>query len=192
MALADILSAIETEVTAEVEQINTQVAATVAHIRAAAEEEAHAIRERHRREALTPLLHERARRLNRARLAALRAQSQAREKLFADALEDARAHLANARASPDYPAVLHCLVEEALAQLDCDLLIRGDPRDEALLRAWFPHTQIVCDLRTWGGVEAQTIDGRIVVVNTLEARLEQAQELLRQTVMSLFDGQAEA
>jgi vacuolar-type H+-ATPase subunit E/Vma4 len=191
MALADILAAMEAHVDAEIHQIEQQTAATIAQIRAVADDEARTIRERHHREALAQLQHERARRLNRAQLRARTAASRARERLFADALAGARAQLADVRAGRDYAAQLRALAEEALAQIDGESLLHADPRDEALLRALFPRVQITADLSTWGGVEARTLDGRIVVVNTLEARLQQAQNMLRPIVLSFMEGQTD-
>jgi vacuolar-type H+-ATPase subunit E/Vma4 len=191
MALADILAAMEAQVDAEIHQIEEQTAATIAQIRAAAENEARLRRERHHRAVLVQIENERAQRLNRARLAALRATSRAREQFFVDALARAQALLAGARNDPCYPAVLRALAEEALGQLDGEARLRADPRDEPLLHALFPQVQIAADLETWGGVEARTLDGRIVVVDTLEARLDQAQDMLRQALMPLVEAEAD-
>ncbi len=190
MALEDILHAMEAEVEAEIKRLEEQSAASVLEIRSAAENDAHVIRERHHREILVPLQQERARRLNRARLAALRATSRARERLFVQALACTRERLAGLRADPAYPALLLALLEEALAQIDGEALVRADPRDTAVLRSLrgrFPETRFEFDLQTCGGVEARTTDGRIRVLNTVEARLEQAEVSLRQKVMPLFD-----
>lgn len=188
VALADILGAMEAEAEAEIKRTEEQSAATVAQIRAAVENDAHAVREGHRRDMSIRVEQERARRLNRARLAALRTSSGAREKLYAEALAGARALLAALRADPKYPAMLRALAEEALAHMDGQTVLHADPRDEQLLRALFPGTRMEFDLDTWGGVEARGPDGLIVIVNTVEARLERAQELLRQAVMPLFKG----
>jgi V/A-type H+-transporting ATPase subunit E len=187
MALADILRAMEQEVDVEVARIHAQAEATIAQIRAAAEAEARAIHERHRREILVPLQHERARRLNRARLDALRAVSRAREGLYAEALARTRERLAHVREDARYPAMLRALMQEAHAQLNEPGVLRADPRDEKILRTMVTDVPIQFDLQTWGGVELQSADGKIRVVNTLEARLEQAQEQLRQAVMPLFE-----
>jgi vacuolar-type H+-ATPase subunit E/Vma4 len=192
MALQDILRAMETQVESDIRQLEEQSAVTVSEIHRSAEEDAHGILERHHREALAPLQQERARRLNRARLAALRATSQARERLFVQAIACARERLSSLRATPDYPAVLSALLEEALAQIDGEAHVRADPRDAAVLgslRSRFPRAQFEFNLQTSGGIEARTADGRIRVVNTLEGRLEQAQEDLRQKVMPLFGGE---
>jgi vacuolar-type H+-ATPase subunit E/Vma4 len=189
MALEDILNAMEREVEAEIKSLDEQSAATAFQVRRAAENDARVIRERHHREILVPLQQERARRLNRARLAALRATSRAREKLYVQALACARERLAGLRTDPDYSAILYALLEEALAEIRGDAVVRADPRDDPVLRslhARYPSARFESDLQTCGGVEARTPDGRIRVVNTVEGRLEQAQNLLRQKVMPLF------
>jgi vacuolar-type H+-ATPase subunit E/Vma4 len=189
MALADILHAMERQVEADIKRLEEQSAATVSEIRQSAQDDAHAILERHQREVLAPLQQERARRLNRARLAALRATSQARERLFVQALECARDRLGSLRATPDYPLMLCALLEETLAQIAGEAIVRADPRDAPLIRAMrprFPVVRFEFDLQTGGGIEGRTPDGRIRVVNTLEGRLEQAHDILRQKVMPLF------
>ncbi len=186
MPLAEILKAIDAAGDAAEARIAAEAAANVAAIHADAERECAAIRERHHREMLLPLQHERARRLNRARIAAARAESRAQEELFAEALAGAQGQLAHLRGEAGYESVLAALVREALDQIGRDAVLRGDPRDEAPLRRLAPDTPIVLDLTTWGGVEARSPDGRIAVINTLEARLAQAQPILRAETMPLF------
>jgi vacuolar-type H+-ATPase subunit E/Vma4 len=189
MALQDILEAMEAQVGADVKRLEEQTAATALEIRLSAEKSANEIVERHHREVLAPLQQERARRLNRARLGALRATSQAREKLFVQAVSCARDRMMGLRATPDYPAILSALIEEALAQIGGEAVVRADPRDTIVvhsLHSRFPAAHFEFDLQTCGGTEARTPDGRIRVINTVEGRLDQAQEALRQVVMPLF------
>jgi vacuolar-type H+-ATPase subunit E/Vma4 len=191
MALADILQALDAEAAAQIGQIEAEAKCSVAQIRSAADDDARAIHERHLREIQTPLQQGRARRLNQARMAARSSIGQARERLFADALQRAREQLAGLRGDPRYPAILRILVEEAGAQLSGEIVLRADQRDEAALHALFPDIRIECDLHSWGGVAATTTDRRIAVINTLEARLEQAHDLLQQAVMPLFEEESD-
>jgi vacuolar-type H+-ATPase subunit E/Vma4 len=191
MALADILQAMDDAAAAQIARIEDETDQSVARILGAAEDDAAAIRARHLGEAQLPIQRERARRLNRARLAALGEVSQARERLFAEALERARERLAGLRADPAYPAILGALAREARSQLGGDAVLRADPRDEPILRAAFPDARITFDLEVWGGVEASAPDRRIVVINTLEARLEQARDALRGVVIPLFEDRPE-
>ncbi|MFN8472550.1 MAG: V-type ATP synthase subunit E family protein [Anaerolineae bacterium] len=186
MPLTDILKAIDAAGEAEVSRIAAEAAASVAAVRADTERECAAIRERHHREMLLPLQHEQARRLNRARIAAARAVSRAQEQLFGEAIAAAQARLAGLRGDPGYETVLAALVREALGEVGRDAVLRGDPRDELLLRQLAPGMSLTLDLTTWGGVEARSPDGRIAVINALEARLAQAQPILRAQTMPLF------
>lgn len=188
MPLADILKAMDADADAQADRIQAQNRTVLAQIREDAERDAQAIRERHLREMVIPAQHTSARRLNRARLAALRSTNEAREQLLAEALAGARARLAELRASAEYAGILQALLREALSQLEGDVVVHADPRDETLVHALALDAECVFDLHTDGGVEAHTRDRRVRVVNTLEARLEQAQASLRQRVMPLFEG----
>jgi vacuolar-type H+-ATPase subunit E/Vma4 len=185
------LAAMEAEYEHEIAQTLHQGRVEAAGLRAAAAAEAQAVRERERRAGLASLAPERARRLNQARRDALVAGGQARETLFAEALAQARERLTTLRDAAGYPAMLHALAREALAQVDGPVILRADPRDARLLHILVVDGQIVFDLDTWGGVEVHAVDGRISVVNTLESRLTQGHELFRQVVMPLFDQQDE-
>jgi V/A-type H+-transporting ATPase subunit E len=191
MALAEILAAMESEADAEIKRILSGSAESVAQIRATAEAEAGKIRERRRREILVGLEQERSRRLNRARLDQIRVRGQAQERVFEDIMSGVRSILIALRSRTNYAAILQALVAEALEQIDGDAIIHSDPRDENVLRSWLPTTRIEFNLNTMGGVEAHTPDDRIVVVNTLEARLEQGEEILRQVVLPLFEAGGE-
>jgi vacuolar-type H+-ATPase subunit E/Vma4 len=47
--------------------------------------------------------------------------------------------------------------------------------------------QVVSSLQGWGGVVVTSGDGRIVVNNTLESRLERATPFLRQDLMAFIE-----
>lgn len=191
MSLAEILSAMENEVDAEISRLEEQTAATVAQIRTAAEQDAQAIRERHRENNLQPLQRERSQRLNQARISNLRAIGQARESLFQEAIQMAQSRLSDIRQEPDYAKILQALAEEALAQINSNPVLHGDPRDKGVLSHLFPGIKVEYDLHTIGGVAAYSEDGRIVVMNTLESRLERAQAILRPAIMPLFTEEEE-
>jgi vacuolar-type H+-ATPase subunit E/Vma4 len=186
MALIATLAAMEATAAQEIAQILAQSRAEAAQIRAAAADAAQAARARQHRAGLEPLARERARRINQARRDALIVTGQARETLFVEALARAQERLLALRDDPSYPTVLLALAREALAQFDGPVTLRADPRDAELVRTLVVEGSIRFDLETWGGVEVHTVDGRISVLNTLEARLAQGRELFRQAVMALF------
>jgi vacuolar-type H+-ATPase subunit E/Vma4 len=190
LAVADIRGALEAAAAAQSARIEAEAARAADQILGAAEDDARAIRERHMHDIELPLQQDRARRLNGARMAALMAISQARERLFAGALQRAHEQLAGLRADPRYPAILRALAEEACAQVGGECVLHADARDAPQLRALLPDLRIECDLECWGGAAAATPDRRVEVINTLEARLEQAQQAFRPAVMQLFEDQA--
>jgi vacuolar-type H+-ATPase subunit E/Vma4 len=185
MALSDILEAMEAEADAELAQIARQEREGVAQIRESAGREIEALNEYRRQAGLAPLQRARARRLNRARQAAQAAAGRARDGLLREAFTVARSWLAELRANATYPAILRALALEALAQIEGDAVLHGDPRDEALLRV-VGAGRLRLDLTTLGGVEAHSPDGRIIVDNTLEARLSKSEPLLRHEIMQIF------
>ncbi len=192
MALKDILAAMEAEAGVEIKRLMVEADASATRIKAEAEQEAQAIRERLRQELHAPLDRERARRLNHARRDARNAVGHAQEALLAEALDMARAELAACSHDPAYPDLLRALIAEALDGIDGSAVLYADPRDLPVLQAIMPGVPVVRDLQTWGGVEARSADGRVVVTNTLEARLHQAQPMIRQRVMPLFVGEEDA
>jgi vacuolar-type H+-ATPase subunit E/Vma4 len=117
----------------------------------------------------------------------LRITNRAREQFFNQALEMAAAKLAQVRDRPGYGKTLLALANEALAHMDGETVLHADPRDQPWFLTLEPQRRVEFDLQTWGGLEARTLDGRIVVVNTLEARLECAREMLRREIIPLVD-----
>jgi len=119
------------------------------------------------------------------------------------------------RAEPGYPLILRRLVEEAIHALgplpagrsassppsapqhlsdggEEDLpALEVDPRDEVLLHHILDDLgldlSIMPTLRCWGGVVARSGDGRVVVTNTLEARLERATPFLCRDLAAFFE-----
>ena len=70
-------------------------------------------------------------------------------------------------------------------------VLQADPRDEALLRRILDdlglNLTITPSLNCWGGVVACSSDGRVVAINTLEARLERAIPFLRRDLAAFLE-----
>jgi vacuolar-type H+-ATPase subunit E/Vma4 len=114
--------------------------------------------------------------------------------LFARAFAEAGRTLANIRAGEGYPGCYRQLVAEALGELsDDNAVLHIDPSDGELCRKVEADLGIRCelapDLPCAGGLNASARDGRIVVSNTVEARLEKAKDRLKLEVFAtLFGG----
>lgn len=187
MALQDILEAIAAEAEAEATAILRQVEAEAAEQRAAAEKQANARRQQLLAEAEAQAAQERSRLLHRARLDTIRRLVEVQEQAFLAALNIAKDELARIRCRPEYDAVFAALLREALAVSEELTVVRVDPRDgeRAMALVGATHT-VEPTLTTWGGVVALSRDGRVMVENTLESRLERALPDLRALLAPLL------
>jgi vacuolar-type H+-ATPase subunit E/Vma4 len=174
----------------EMEEKRSVAEEEAAQLIAEAEEEAQAIRARHRARVEPMLLTEAASLQNKAKLGALRATANAREQLLVEAFGRAQDCLAHLRQTPQYAEVLHVLAREALEGLNGDLVARVDPRDAALVRAAFEALGTTVEIQEQeiplGGLELMTRDGRVIVDNTLAARLDRSRGLLRGPVAEIL------
>lgn len=196
MSLQAILDNIRAVGDAQIREIEKEARIQSSGILAQARMEAAQAEEEASVNACAPAIAERARIIHRARLDALRIVGSIREDLVDGAITRTREHLAFFRSDPAYPKVLHTLTEEALAQLASSegagkSQLLADPRDkrlmENILEDLNPNISVSYELNCWGGLIAQSEDERVVVINTLESRLEQAAPFLRSHLAASFE-----
>lgn len=198
MSLQAILDAIHASGDSQVRDIETQAQAHADAILAEAHLKAERIWQDAHDRVVSQATRDSVRIIQQARIEALQIVGTVRETLVDDALEVTRSHLAGLRADPLYPDVLRLLIEEALQELSTSLTdserpqLAADPRDrvlnERILRQMACDVTVSYDLDCHGGIIARSADGRVVVYNTLEGRLERALQYLRR----YFAGQFEA
>jgi V/A-type H+/Na+-transporting ATPase subunit E len=193
MGLQAILEKIRDSGDVQLQEIEQGAQTQVNGILAQARAEAHQVEEDACAEASAPAIAERARILHRARLESLRIVGDVREDLVDTALSRARERLASLRADPSYPSALHALTDEALAELASggQAQLLADPRDRSLLNNILDDLKLDLSvsykLNCWGGLIAKSADGRVVVINTFESRLERATSFLRRHLAALFE-----
>lgn len=198
MGLQAILVEVRASGDSQVQEIQEDTQSQVNGILAKAQMEARQIEEDSCEAAIAPAIAERARILHRARLAALRIVGDVREDLVNTAITRTREHLASTRADPSYPEVLRRLTAEALSGLTADgqAQLLADPRDRALLSQILKELGLTLpvsyELSCWGGLIARSQDGRVLVINTLESRLEHVTEFLRSYLAELFEAEEPA
>lgn len=187
MSSQALLDAIETAGKEQLAQLEQETSERVEEILTKAKETAESRRDKAYQEAVRPISTKRAQRLHEARMAALKISAAARDQTAEMLLDQVEARLQSLRDQPAYQELFRRLVEEAVATLGrneiADPATSGlprlivDGRDEPLaqktLQALSLEMEIAPDLESWGGVVLQSGDGRIVVNNTLENRLEQ-------------------
>ena len=208
MGLHAILEAIRNSGKSRVDEIESRAYAQAHEILINAQLEAERLTEQACLEALEPVSHERARLVHRARLEAMQTVGETRKELVDAALEQVRGRLVNLRTDACYPGVLRQLLLEAFAELgDAEqneanapsghqICLEANPDDRALLESVLQTLELdlpvsYC-LNCWGGAVAKGENGKIVVINTLEARLERAIPYLRLYLAAFFEHQGTA
>lgn len=199
MSLHAILDAILASGAQQVAEIEASTYKRTHEILANARIEAGQIGQEASTEARSPAFRERARILHRARMEALQIFGTTREELVDRALDQIRGRLAAMRTDRLYPAVLHFLTSEALAELESSeieigmAVLEADRRDrlamESILREMGHKIPVRYTLTCWGGVVARSEDSRVVVINTLETRLERATPYLRRYLAACFENE---
>jgi V/A-type H+-transporting ATPase subunit E len=197
MGLEAILQAISAAGDAEVRQIEARACTQEEEILADAWRESAQVKEKAFNAAVTPVARESSRIIHEAKLEMLYRMGNVRETLVDTALERGQARLAGIRAKAIYPRVLRQLVNEALVEIASSsgesgrVFLEIDPRDRVLidqiLSAMKLNLPILDNLNCWGGLIARSEDDRVVVINTLEARLERATPSLRRYLAGLFE-----
>ena len=195
MSLQSILARIRASGDAQVAEIERNARSRLGAIFAQAKMEARQVEEDASEAASIPAIAERARILHRARLESLRIVGDVREDLVDTAIARTGERLAAIRTDPSYPDVFRILLREALAELASGgtdkVQLVADPRDKALLEKILAESKldlsVSYELNCWGGLIAKSADGRVVVINTFESRLERATAFLRHHLVALFE-----
>jgi vacuolar-type H+-ATPase subunit E/Vma4 len=195
MGLQAILENIRASGDVQIQAIERSTQSQVSGILWQARVEARQIEENAWAAASAPAIAERARILHRARLESLRIVGDVREDLVDTAITHTREYLASLRTNLSYPTVLGTLAEEALTELASggagNAQLLADPRDRSLLKNILDDLKLDLpvnyELNCWGGLIAKSEDGRVVVINTFESRLERATAFLRRHLAALFE-----
>jgi vacuolar-type H+-ATPase subunit E/Vma4 len=197
MSLNVILDTIRASGEAQVREIEMHAYTQTREILANASLEAERIKEETCAAEIAVAVKERARVLHHARIEALQITGNEREGLVDSALDQIRGHLAGMRTDAAYSAVLHRLIREAINELASSMDEPGKARLEAdlhdrkqlddILNETGLNLEVSYNLNCWGGIIAKSLDDRVVVINTLEARLERATPYLRRYLAALFE-----
>jgi len=124
---------------------------------------------------------------NKARLIQIRGQ------LFLSAFNEAKLRLSHLRNDPEYPDIFKKLTVDAAEALGAGTFhVHVDKRDEDLCKKTLAllnlNAEIIPDLASAGGLVASLPDGSIIISNTVESRLERAQERKKLEIYSILSG----
>lgn len=119
----------------------------------------------------------------------------AREKqaLYAKSFERAADLVKSCRNDPRYKESFSRLLKDAVEGVPGkEVVVHCDPQDSALMSSLSSQygSRLITrpDITSSGGVMASTPEGDITIRNTIESRLENAQEALKQEIYSLLFG----
>lgn len=198
MSSEALLKAIETAGQEALAQLEQETSQRVEEILSDAKDTAESRRKEACQEAQRPLATERARRLHEARMEALKITAAARDKAAERLQAKVQSRLSKLRSNSEYRAIFRHLFEEAVQMLgEQEIADSGngspempsleiDGRDGELARDLLKQLDMEMDITTnlssWGGVVVRSGDGRIVVTNTLEARLAQLEPYLERFI----------
>ncbi len=192
MALDDMLRAIEEEGDARCKQILDNAEAEASEILKGTKEEAKRIREEYITRAEATMYGEKTRILSDAKLYVKKQVIQTKEKHIEDAFDSVAGEFEAMRTRPEYASYFRRLLDETAANAEGDLVICVDRRDEKVARDAIAAAGLNCELRTdistLGGLKAITADGRIVLTNTIDSRLERAKQFLKPEVATKLFG----
>jgi len=115
--------------------------------------------------------------------------TRARQDAYLSVFQEADVRLSTFRSSPSYKTFYKAVMTEIIESLDSEKIrLHIDKKDEQLCRQLIQETgkefDIVPDLSTTGGLNGSTPDGKVVIRNTIEDRLDRARERMKLVVFS--------
>ncbi len=166
---------------------------TSAEIKSTAHAKAAEIKKLHMDGASKTLMLERNRSLYTANTEARKQIGNLKHELYNETFDLARERLASARSNGYYEDTFRKMAEEAVRSLGEDeVVLHVDKKDVDLCRKVTGGLGIRCDIRAdndcMGGLIATSKDGKVVVYNTFESRLENARRRIRLEVFNKLYG----
>ena len=113
--------------------------------------------------------------------------------LFNEAFAQARKRLVSVRENDYYKDTFRGMAEEAVRALgESEVILHIDKKDIDLCKKVADglgiRCEIVADNRCMGGLIATSKDGKVVVSNTIESRLENAMRRMRLEIFNMLNG----
>lgn len=117
----------------------------------------------------------------------------AKDNVFKHAFTEAQKILLSVRSQANYENIFRKLLKEILLELEGEeILLHIDKRDENLCKKLLAELtlnhEIVTDLTSIGGLNASTRDGKFIIFNTIESRLERAMVQIKLEIFATLYG----
>jgi len=128
---------------------------------------------------------------------ALQIHADARHTLIESVLKKVTDRFANLREDKQYEKILTNLVDEAMQSITPSLIhhqkviLHFDPRDKEIanriLKKYEQSITVAFDIECFGGCTAETEDGMVFALNTIESRFEHAAPYIKQNLSIFFE-----
>lgn len=127
----------------------------------------------------------------------LQIHADARQTLIESVLKNAAGKFSGIRSRKDYEQILTCLVDETVQSILPSLINRQkiimhfDPRDKKIaariIKKYEKSMIVQYDIESAGGCTAETDDGLVSALNTIESRFENAAPYIKQNLSLFFE-----
>ncbi len=120
-----------------------------------------------------------------------------KDEVYKKSFSEAQKILSSTRSRADYENNFRKMVQEVILELEGEeIQLHIDKRDENLCKKLVSELKLNCevvtDITSAGGLNANTKDGKFIVFNTIESRFEKAKALLKPEIFAtLYGGQSE-
>ena len=193
MAFENLIEAVRISAEETIREIEEKAQREVAEVREAAAEKSQAIKSAAIEDAKRRAAVERGKLMASARKEIRMSLAVEKDRVFQMAFTEAGRRLVSIRSDGRYEKSYTAMLAEAMQDLEGEVVtVHIDKRDEALTRKALQtlgkNSEVVTDLTTPGGLNLTTRDGRAIIYNTLESRLEKAKKILKPEIYSILYG----
>ncbi len=184
------LKTLEEEGRKEQEKIIAKAKERAKAIMDKAKKEAEEIKQGEIDNALIPLSGERAKLLNDARLHVKKEVIQTKEEGVRQVYQKVQDKLAKLHKSSDYPKLFERMIKEATKGINGQVEIQVCDKDADLAKKILTKLKIKANLKggldSLGGLVLKTSQGKVVIHNTLESRMEKAKQYFKADLMQII------
>ena len=193
MTFENLIESMEVSAKKKIDEITKKAHRETDEIRRAAEEKAELFKTEYLTEAQKSVETERNKLIYEAKAKSKMRVIKEKEQVIQSAFIEAKKRLEGFRNDRNYEENFKKMLQEAVHALEAErVVLHFDKRDESLckqvLNELHENSEYVTDLTSLGGLEVSTKDGKIVVFNTVESRLANAEELLRREIFATLYG----
>ena len=193
MALEEMLDALGQEGKDDIKRVDSQAKAHENQIIEEARLEAKQIYESHKNAIEEQVKMERARVINQTNFKVKKEVVKTKEEIMNQVFDEALKQIKNLRDDKaSYESIFGKLAAETIRSIPGKPVVSVDSADEELARKVFDRLELDCtlksDINCLGGLSVRSEDGKIVLNNTVDSRIEKAKQLLKTDVIRVLFG----